>query len=612
MQPGQFPLSAWQKRIQALMNWTKRQAKRWIAVEHTDPEIVARGESLAALTLVLAVLIVLTLFFALAIHVNGWGPGFLIALLLFVTLPTYTLARRGSIQVAAGYFIVCFSAVNSLLVVANTDPKLGNSILLDSMITLNLTPLLAALLIRPRTALTVALGNNVLQVLMYVVWQSTHTLNDHPYNTITFLIAPMGDQFLLGITCYLLTSRLEAAGHQNKQRLTWLDSMLAALPVAVAVYDSEEHAFAFYNKRFEMLTGVLRAEQRPSATHHSYELQAQESTPSLPDNIWPWESAAHHRSFGQFYAEVSYGDQTSIHIQENTVLIPSMRNSRPTHIVYAAADVSEQRRLQKRIEKLLAELHHFHDQANQQRGRLQELERMKTGLLSSVSHELRTPLNTITSHADLILNGSSGVISETTAQDVRVIVESASYLRTIVNEMLDAAKLDSQTLSPEKQLLDLRSPILGALATIQVLAEQKRLTLLEMLPESPVMVIGDATRLRQIVLNLLSNAVKFTRVGGISLRLDVAGGQARVTVEDTGCGIPDKDQDLIFEQFIQLRSEYGRKPEGTGLGLSIARALAEVHSGALWLERSEVGRGSTFVCALPLAPQDTSTAGEAP
>jgi signal transduction histidine kinase len=118
-------------------------------------------------------------------------------------------------------------------------------------------------------------------------------------------------------------------------------------------------------------------------------------------------------------------------------------------------------------------------------------------------------------------------------------------------------------------------------------------------------VLGDPLRLRQIVLNLLSNAVKFTKEGGVSLRLESVDGQARVTVEDTGPGIPEKDHELIFEQFIQLRPDIGKKPDGTGLGLSIARSLAMLHEGALWLDKSDLGRGSTFVFVMPLV-QHTS------
>ena len=611
MQTAQRPPSTWQNWMYAIANWTQRQMKRWIAIQHSDPEIVARGESLAALALVLMIILVLILFSAIAYKIDTWAWITLIAFLLVVTLPTYVLARRGHIQAAAGYFIICFTAV-IVLTVANTDPTLGDSVLLDCMIGLNLTPLLAALLIRPRAALTVALANNVLQVLMYLIWQSMRPLTSHGYNPITYLIAPISDQFLLGITCYLLAARIEVAGRQKKRWLTWLDSILASLPVAVAVYDSEKHTFAFRNKRFEMLTGVIRAEQRPPVARHPYELEAQAGAPRAPDNEWPWENAAQRGNSGHLYAEISYADQPSIYIQENIAQIPSMESNRPIHIVYAAADISEQRRLQQRIEKLVSELHRFHDQANQHRDRLQELERMKTGLLSSVSHELRTPLNSIISRADLILNGSSGLISETTAQDMRVIVESAGYLRGIVNEILDAAKIDSQSLTLEMRPLDLREPVLAALVTMRVLAEQKRLTLLESVPDSPVIVIGDSTRLRQIVLNLLSNAVKFTPAGGVSLQLDVAGEQARVTVEDTGYGISAKDQELIFEEFVQLRLESGRKPEGTGLGLSIARSLAKSHSGALWLEKSEVGRGSTFVFALPLALPETSSQAPQP
>jgi signal transduction histidine kinase len=595
-----------QKRVQALASWVWQQAKYSIAIEHTDPEIVSRGESLAALTLVIMLGLFVVLLAAIAANLSTVALAVIAILLLLVTFPTYVLARRGFIQIAVGYFIGCFSLVITLNIFTNTEPGLGRSVLLDSMMGLNLTPLLAALLIRPRTALIVALANTLLQAAMYSIWRSIRPGTYQPYDILTFLVGPICDQIVLGITCFLLASQLGAAGRQHKQRLAWFDSLLAALPVAVAVYDPEERKFVFRNEQFETLTGVVCADQRPSVARQPYELHTQGSTPPLPANEWPWESAVRSGRFGQFYSEVRYPERPPIHIQENTVSIAGMMTGRPNHIVYAAADVSQQRRLQQQVEKLLNEVRRFRDQANQQ------IERLKTSLLSNVSHELRTPLNSIISHADLILNGSSEPIGEITAQDVRVIFESASYLRTIVNEMLDAAKLDAGSLALETQLLDLREPIQAALATIRVLAEQKKLTLLEMVPELPVMVVGDPTRLQQIILNLLSNAVKFTSAGGLSLRLEIADEQARVTVEDTGCGVPDKERESIFEQFVQLRPDFANKPEGAGLGLSIARALAALHEGGeLWLDKSEVGRGSTFVFMLPVARPSTQGASGA-
>ncbi|MHB8629015.1 MAG: sensor histidine kinase [Aggregatilineales bacterium] len=589
-------------RLWAAGSWIRRQAKRWVAVEHPDPEIVARGQSLAALTLVVMAVLVIILLAMIAYHLPDQTFAIVVALSLIVTLPTYVLARRGRILAAACYFIICFSLVIFLSVLTNTDPNLGASVLLNSMMALNLTPLLAALLIRPRMALIVAACNNVLQVLMYLIWQSLHhPLNGHPYNTITFLVAPIGHQIMIGATCFLLASRLETAARQAKQRTTWLDSILAALPVGVAVYDSEKRKFVFRNTQFETLTGVACAEQPPSVIRHPYELEIRDSAPPLPDNEWPWENSARDGRFGRFYAELCYSDNQTVYLQENTASIPDPMLDKGPYIVYVAADVSQQRQLQRHVERLLSQLRYYHDQANQRVERLQELERMKSSLLSSVSHELRTPLNVILSHADLILNGNSGPISETTAKDVRVIFESAGYLRTIVKTVLDAAQLDARAVVLDVQALDIREPILAALATMRVLAEQRSLTLLEALPQAPVMVMGDPVRLRQIVLNLLSNAVKFTKQGGVSLQLETANGQARVTVEDTGPGIPEKDGELIFEQFIQLRPDNGKKSDGTGLGLSIARSLAALHNGVLWLDKSEMGRGSTFVFIMPLA-----------
>ncbi len=596
---------------QAVGGWIQRQAKQWVAVDHPNPEIRARGQSLAALSLVLMAVLVVLFLAAIACQLPNETLGIVAALFAIVTVPTYALARHGRILAAAQYFIFCFSFVILLNVFTNTDPSLGGSVLLDSMMALNLTPLLAALLIRPRMALLVMLVNNGLQVVMFLFWQPMHhPLNEHPYDLITFLIAPMGHQIVIGSTCYLLASRLDTVGRQAKQRMAWLDSILAALPVGVAVYDSERRRFVFRNLQFERLTGVARAEQFPSVVRHPYELEIRGSTPPLPDNEWPWEIGAKTSRFGQFYAELSHADGHTVNIQENTASITDPISGEPTQIVYVAADVTKQRQLQQRVEEVLTQLHTYHDQATEQALRLQALERMKSSLLSNVSHELRTPLNVILSHADLILNGSSGPITDVTAKDVGVMRESADYLRTVVNGILDAAKLDVQKVTLDIQTIDMREPILAALAAMRVLAEQRSLTLLESLPQTPVMVKGDPVRLRQILLNLLSNAVKFTKAGGVSVQLEVVNGQAQVSIEDTGPGIPENDRELIFEQFVQLRPDRARKPDGTGLGLSIARALAKLHNGALWLDKSELGHGSTFVFSMPLVP-DTSAEASA-
>jgi len=118
--------------------------------------------------------------------------------------------------------------------------------------------------------------------------------------------------------------------------------------------------------------------------------------------------------------------------------------------------------------------------------------------------------------------------------------------------------------------------------------------------------VADERKLKQVLVNLLSNAVKFTPEGGrVGVRAAPANGEVEVSVSDTGVGIADADQELIFEEFRQVGSDYARKHEGTGLGLALTKRLVELHGGRIWV-KSELGKGSTFTFALPERPWPAS------
>jgi len=223
------------------------------------------------------------------------------------------------------------------------------------------------------------------------------------------------------------------------------------------------------------------------------------------------------------------------------------------------------------------------------RRKAEEANRAKGEFLANVTHEVRTPLSAII--------GMAGLIQE--SEIARRIKSSAESLLAIIGDILDFSKIDSRKLVLAKDPLELRHVVQDVLDTVQVTAEEKGLELvLDIMEEVPDALVGDALRLRQILVNLLGNAIKFTQSGEIKMRVDVASMLPdhvclHFAVIDTGIGIPRDKLELVFEAFAQADGTSARKFGGTGLGLSISARLVELMGGDIWVE-SEVGRGSAF------------------
>ncbi len=226
--------------------------------------------------------------------------------------------------------------------------------------------------------------------------------------------------------------------------------------------------------------------------------------------------------------------------------------------------------------------------------------RYKSEFLANMSHELRTPLNSALILSKLLADNAPGNLSEEQVRFARSIHDSGNDLLTLINDVLDIAKVEAGRLDIHAEHLPVARLVDALTSTFSPLARNKSLTLrIEMAPDAPGHVISDRQRVEQVLKNLLSNAIKFTERGEVALRvLPGAGGGVRFEVQDSGIGIPKDQQALIFEAFHQADGTTSRKYGGTGLGLSISRDLTRLLGGTLAVD-SEPGRGSTFVLSLP-------------
>jgi len=256
--------------------------------------------------------------------------------------------------------------------------------------------------------------------------------------------------------------------------------------------------------------------------------------------------------------------------------------------VFAAArDVTESKRVEVEL--------------GQAKAVAESASRTKSEFLASMSHEIRTPLNAIMGIADLL---AKTTLSSEQDKYVQIFRRAGDNLLNLINDILDLSKVEALQIELEETGFSLEDLLEKVTEMVEGKAEEKGLALVcELGPDVPANLIGDPTRLRQVLLNLVGNAIKFTESGNVSIRVEPDADSSvpsalRFTISDTGIGIPAEQLDRVFERFTQADSSTTRRFGGSGLGLTISKRLVELMGGRIWCE-STVNNGSVFSFVVP-------------
>lgn len=241
---------------------------------------------------------------------------------------------------------------------------------------------------------------------------------------------------------------------------------------------------------------------------------------------------------------------------------------------------------------------HLYRELERQNRELQKLDALKSEFVSTVSHELRTPLAIIREAVDQIADGVHGPVSAGQAQTLAMAVRGADRLTRLVADLLDLSRIESGKTRLKLESADLAACTRDIVETFRPAAQKKGLSFQASVPDTLKGYV-DRDKFEQILTNLLSNAVKFTDSGGIRLELAAEGRTARVSVADTGIGIPAEDLPRVFSKFEQFSRNRGAGDKGAGLGLAICKGLVEMHGGSIEVS-SKSGAGSRFEVRIPL------------
>jgi len=251
--------------------------------------------------------------------------------------------------------------------------------------------------------------------------------------------------------------------------------------------------------------------------------------------------------------------------------------------------------LEKQNEKLSVQKTELEDQKNE----LERANRLKSQFVANMSHELRIPLNAIIGYSEMLSSGLYGPVNGEQTSSLQAIEESGRNLLNLINTILDHSRLEADRMPVyAEKIEDLRKVVKETVSRNQSLTREREYQVLVVVPPTPIMCISDSGKIQQILVNLISNAVKFTERGHVKVQLEGKGDQLELSVEDTGCGIPEDEFENVFIEFRQLDGSATRAAGGTGLGLAVSRKFAHLLGGTLTVN-SQVGKGSTFMLRIP-------------
>lgn len=253
-------------------------------------------------------------------------------------------------------------------------------------------------------------------------------------------------------------------------------------------------------------------------------------------------------------------------------------------------DITEKRRMEQQLKE-------YHEELKKSYEELKEADRMKNEFISNITHELLTPLTSIKGFVELLTDETIGMINEEQKKSLGIILRNSERLIHLIKELLDVSRLEKNTLGLQFGLVSINDILSKCILDMQPMAKEKQISLFQdfrLLPR----IWGDEERLIQVIINLLTNAIKFTPQNGkITVISHEFSEQVKISIRDTGIGIPKDELSRIFDRFYQIDSSAKRKYGGTGIGLSICKNIIEKHYGSVWAESD--GNGSTFHILLP-------------
>ena len=231
--------------------------------------------------------------------------------------------------------------------------------------------------------------------------------------------------------------------------------------------------------------------------------------------------------------------------------------------------------------------------------------RDKSDFLANMSHELRTPLNSVIGFSDILLTQNFGHFSEKQLKYIGNISTSGKHLLTLINDILDLSKVESGKMELQPEKFSVSTAISEVKTILSPQAYKKNIVMHFNISEELNTVIADKSKFKQILYNLMGNSIKFTPEGrSVAVEASPLREYLKISVIDTGIGIPKENMNDLFKPFVQLDSTASRKYEGTGLGLAIVKRLVKLHGGNVWVS-SEYGKGSTFSFTIPLKGRST-------